>query len=517
MYFNRQKNPIWANKGDVIWIKGALERRGYSIWFDEERMPEVGDIYDDMWEGISRSKVVCPFLSVHYELSPNSKNCKRELETAADLKQSIVPIRLDCGPFKWARVITAGLLFVDFSDKSHDRNKKMDELVNRIVSGLEELKQLLDPTDIVKMENVVEEVNRKRLPGTREWLLQDVKDWAEDSGASSIFWLVALAGAGKSVVAASAINELQAVLGAFFVCKTDQSDRNDPFRLVRTLAYQIALKFDVVAQHIYELEEVEPGFIGKLNVSRAFKNLVVDPLTKLQSQNTNEQGRADFLYALGNITLPKNVKLLVTSRPESDIPEALQHFAPYEILLDETRNQTDLLLFAKDRMTRKFSKSTDEKNQSRAKDLAGQSHGLFMWLYLASEEIRKASNGKMALARLLEGGKVSADCAMDDMYKRALSSAFEGEGDDDQDWSDNFRLVVGAIVTVRVPLDVGTLSHLLELDENTVENTLGRIASLLYIADDQVRVVHKSFADFLTDPKRCTDPRFQIDQTVHNQ
>ncbi|KAJ3247945.1 hypothetical protein HK104_007761, partial [Borealophlyctis nickersoniae] len=106
---------------------------------------------------------------------------------------------------------------------------------------------------------------------------------------------------------------------------------------------------------------------------------------------------------------------------------------------------------------------------------------------------------------------------MDVMYGRALSSAFEGEGDDDEDWSENFRLVLGAIVTVPVPIDVGTLSHLLELDEDTVENTLGRIASLLYIADDQVRVVHKSFADFLTDPKRCTDPRFQIDQTVHNQ
>ncbi|KAJ3282897.1 hypothetical protein HK104_010657 [Borealophlyctis nickersoniae] len=106
---------------------------------------------------------------------------------------------------------------------------------------------------------------------------------------------------------------------------------------------------------------------------------------------------------------------------------------------------------------------------------------------------------------------------MDVMYGRALSSAFEGEGDDDEDWSENFRLVVGAIVTVRVPIDVGTLSHLLELDEATVENALGRIASLLCIADDQVRVVHKSFADFLMDPKRCTDPRYQIDKTVHNQ
>ncbi|KAJ3279942.1 hypothetical protein HK104_001056, partial [Borealophlyctis nickersoniae] len=209
----------WANKDDVLWIKGALERRGYSIWFDEEQMPEVGDIYDGMWEGISKSKVVCPFLSVHYE---NSENCKRELKLAADLKRMIVPIRLDCGPFTWAHAITAGLLYVDFSDKSHDKNEKMDELVNLIVSALreqqtsvpptssnppttmpvtpviskEELKQLLDPTDIVNMENDVEEVNRKRLPGTREWLLQDVKDWAEDSGASSIFWLVALAGAG---------------------------------------------------------------------------------------------------------------------------------------------------------------------------------------------------------------------------------------------------------------------------------------------------------------------------------
>ncbi|KAJ3042401.1 hypothetical protein HDV00_007357 [Rhizophlyctis rosea] len=56
----------WPNKPQVAAIKDALVARGYRVWYDENRMGEVGHILDGMEEGLTESKVVCVFLSVPY-------------------------------------------------------------------------------------------------------------------------------------------------------------------------------------------------------------------------------------------------------------------------------------------------------------------------------------------------------------------------------------------------------------------------------------------------------------------
>ncbi|KAJ3031301.1 hypothetical protein HDV00_008391 [Rhizophlyctis rosea] len=544
---------------------------GYTVWLDKEQMARVGNIYDGMLDGLSRSKVICAFLSTAYEASAN---CKRELQFAADLKLPIIPIRVDCGPFTWSHLLTSGKLYVELWDRPCQDNGspafsgKMEQLENLIRGELAkqanshqhcpvapapainpgttpapaeeapavskaQLKAILDPSDVLMMENDVEEVSRKRLRGTREWLLKDVKDWATGGKTSPVMWVAASAGAGKSVVAASAIVELRSeekrsdlVLGGFFICKADRADRNDPSRLVRTIAYQIASTFPTIAEHVNGLEADEPGFAKKLNVARAFQLLVIDPLTKVQPTkpiiivldaldecgSPESPDRAALLHSIGNTSLPDHVKLLITSRAETDINSELQTYVPYKIELDEERNQADLLLFAKDRMSVKFRTAKLEVMEERAHALVERSHGLFIWLYLACEEIRRAVDGTKAYGFLVSGERVgSADRMMDQMYTRTLGRAFDGvDHYDDEGWLEAFRRILGAIITVRVPLDGVALADLLECSEDTVINVLSRINSLLYIADDQIRVVHKSFADFLVNPKRCTDPRFFV-------
>ncbi|KAJ3033250.1 hypothetical protein HK097_004923, partial [Rhizophlyctis rosea] len=105
---------------------------------------------------------------------------------------------------------------------------------------------------------------------------------------------------------------------------------------------------------------------------------------------------------------------------------------------------------------------------------------------------------------------------MDQMYSRTLGKAFEGE-DDMEGWCANLHAVMNVIVTVRVPLGMEALADMVGMDVETVAETLSKIASLLYIADNQIRVIHKSLADFLLDPKRCTDSRFSINRDESNQ
>jgi hypothetical protein len=95
-----------------------------------------------------------------------------------------------------------------------------------------------------------------------------------------------------------------------------------------------------------------------------------------------------------------------------------------------------------------------------------------------------------------------------------------GVDDEDEDEiHSRFKTVVGAVLLVFNPLSVGALSDLLKVP--TISTTLRSLHSLLLVPDpekteDPIRAFHKSFPDFLTDPKRCKDERFFVEPKVHH-
>ncbi|KAJ3029133.1 hypothetical protein HDV00_009722 [Rhizophlyctis rosea] len=508
-----------------------------------------------MFDGLSRSKVVCAFLSRYYE---NSARCKRELCFAADREMPIVPTRLDCGPFTWSSILTAGSLYVDFSEGSTNRDQRIAELVTNIHFGIErhgrissrqlpfappqpteygtkrnaQLSALLKPTNVNKLEHDIDEVHRRSMPGTREWLLQDVRRWAHDSfeHSASVFWLAGLEGTGKTVIAAHVINQFRdmPVLGGYFMCSADRADRNNPIELIHTIAYPLAIKFPSIATHLLELQKTEPDVFTTVEVSRAFEKLIVSPLSELQSVTSSKvvvvldaldecgspssTDRRDFLWALGNVTLPSNLKIFITSRPEIDIRGALTSLQPYEINLDQERNEADLFLFASSILAHKFGQTSREEKDKLLRTMVDKSQGSFLWLYLGTEVVRKAADGVGALKLLGNQGHKSADWAVDGMYSTVLGDAIYRRGDN-MKWCQQFRLVIGAIVRIRFPLGLHDLAWLLDLDIDIVEDMLRLVDSLIHIADDQIRPIHRSFGEFMVDLDRCGDLRVAIDSS----
>ena len=94
-----------------------------------------------------------------------------------------------------------------------------------------------------------------------------------------------------------------------------------------------------------------------------------------------------------------------------------------------------------------------------------------------------------------------------------------------------FLRVVGATITVRAPLCVTALAQIVDMKEKRVEIALRYLHSVIVVPpsdtpDVPLRVLHKSFVDFLTDKNRCvdgnaidksnaTDMRFFIDTPDH--
>ena len=66
-----------------------------------------------MAEAVENSCAVCCFITPEYQ---ESKYCKMELEYAHELEKPIIPCRLeDFQPRRWLGILTAGLIFYDFS------------------------------------------------------------------------------------------------------------------------------------------------------------------------------------------------------------------------------------------------------------------------------------------------------------------------------------------------------------------------------------------------------------------
>jgi len=88
---------------------------------------------------------------------------------------------------------------------------------------------------------------------------------------------------------------------------------------------------------------------------------------------------------------------------------------------------------------------------------------------------------------------------------------------DDEELHSSFRTIVGAVSLVLNPLSVRALSDLLKVFD--IPSTLRSLHSLLLVPISDaapVHVFHKSFPDFLTDPKRCEDKRFFVEPTDHH-
>jgi len=112
-------------------------------------------------------------------------------------------------------------------------------------------------------------------------------------------------------------------------------------------------------------------------------------------------------------------------------------------------------------------------------------------------------------------GRSGIDLLYTQVLEQAVKSMYTT---DDEELHSSFRTVVGAVLLVFNPLSVKAFSDLLKVSD--ISTTLRSLHSLLLVPTSNmapIRIFHKSFPDFLTDPERCTDHRFFIDPLVHHR
>jgi hypothetical protein len=380
------------------------------------------------------------------------------------------------------------------------------------------------------------------LPGTRTDILRSITDWAHSTSVEKrLLWLKGLAGSGKSTLSTTIAHALQerGRLGAFVFFSRDVEERNQPANVIRTLAYQLASFSPVIRTAIAQAIDTTPR-ITQSALRFQFTKLLIEPLRNLPAtegpvviilDGLDECGSAEDRKALlsllsaESIHLPSVVRILITSRDERDIRCALEvqsHVLIRELHLASENNMNDILHFFRNRLAEIRSTNIslqlahDWPGDSAIFALNERAAGLFIWASTACRFIEGYNPRRNLNVVLLGGMSTKAHSALDTLYRTALESAVKDMWDDEY-FRIDFCSIMGTILVARNPISDKTIDTLLSL-ETPSRDIISRLGCVLHWSETGlVRILHPSFADFLSDRLRCGSDLWHVDTLLHNR
>jgi hypothetical protein len=383
------------------------------------------------------------------------------------------------------------------------------------------------------------------LKGTRKEVLQEIENWSTSNQGQHVFWLNGLAGTGKTTIAQTfaEISFADGRLGASFFCSRDFEARNNLKAIFPTLAFQLAYQYPLFRKELLQVLKAHPH-VDQESLCSQMEKLIVGPfrsthistliiIDALDECKDKEPASAILSILSCCVDRIPNVKFFITGRPEPRIRSGfrLKSLLPItEVLkLHEVKPEamnSDIGLFFQTQLAnlvenRSDCNSTEDwPSSSDIEILCKKAAGFFIYASTVVKFIASEMNPPAEMLTLITSLPQSTAkegmAGVDQLYIQVLKQAFQDVHADDSQQYFRFKTVVGTVLLVFNPLSVKALSDLLRVPATS---TIRPLHSLLLIpdsAEDPVHIYHKSFPDFLTDPKRCRDQQFFVDPMVHH-
>ena len=371
------------------------------------------------------------------------------------------------------------------------------------------------------------------MKGTRREVLFQLEQWSRDEEDKRIFWLNGLAGTGKSTIAQTFAEMCFAdgKLGASFFCSQDFEDRSNLRSIFPSLAFQLA--------HQHFRQELLPVLtrspdVGQEALCSQMEKLIVGPFQATQIKTLvvidalgecrDEEPASALLSILSRYmdNIP-SVKFFITGRPEPRIRSGfrLESLHPHTDILklhevEPSLVDSDIRLFLKAQfleITKNRSDCSFEEDWPSPQNLdilCKKAAGFFIYASTVAKFIASYHHPPDEALDLIVSlpqdtfheGKLGIDL----LYTQVLSQAFPNVGIHNFNLYSCFKSVVGAVVHIFHPLSINTLSDLLGNcgSPSKISSSLQTLHSVFLVpesTEDPVRIFHKSFPDFLTDPQ----------------
>src|SRR5579872_5548241 len=374
------------------------------------------------------------------------------------------------------------------------------------------------------------------LKGTRVDILQQLEEWLDDEQSQRVFWLNGLAGTGKSTIAQTfaQITFSQGRLGASFFCSRDFEARSNIQAIFPTLAFQLAYQYPLFREQLLRVLRANPG-IGKESLCSQMERVIVGPfkatnistliiIDALDECKDTEPASAILSILSRYVDEIPNIKFFVTGRPEPRIRsgfrlESLQPITEVFRLHEVEKSSVDhdIKLFFRTKLAEVAKTQTgcnigqDWPSSSQIDILCQKAGGFFIYASTVIKFVASKNRSPTAqLDRIISLPQSTAHegrYGIDVLYTQVLEEAVDDVDIYDEDRKEiysQFRTLVGAVVLVFNPLSVTALSDLLCISNpSIILNSLHSVLLVPMQSEDLIKPFHKSFPDFMTDPRRC--------------
>ncbi|TFK97743.1 hypothetical protein BDV98DRAFT_607426 [Pterulicium gracile] len=380
-------------------------------------------------------------------------------------------------------------------------------------------------------QSVAEEVPKRSgcTPGTRLGVLGKIADWINDTASPPIFWLAGPAGTGKSTIAYSVCEQFskpnvhgaQPYLAASFFCSRQSPTLRLLGNVIPTLAYQLARRSPSFARALESdpIKVYTPSSqMTELFVKpwQDFSNtpaaqsppllVVVDALDEIEGQD-GITFLKDLVTATNNAKDGlKGLKILVTSRPHSDIRD-LAHSFPIDNIyhletIDKDDARNDIATFFRNKLP-----DIDHWGRNELDTLLDRADGLFIYAATIWRQIVPNPSNPPTRKKLQSiTQKIAADedrfsgGGMDSLYQQIVEEAIEAAGISREE----ALAVVHSVILAQRPLSLREIDQLAGVDDfEGVHRTIQSLHAVIRISDNgHIFTYHKSFPDFMLDGNR---------------
>ncbi|KDQ09285.1 hypothetical protein BOTBODRAFT_117335, partial [Botryobasidium botryosum FD-172 SS1] len=427
----------------------------------------------------------------------------------------------------------------DLKDSFRNRSLAHITLITARVSNRVEKMYLMGQLTPVDMETF--DLPRCQ-PGTRSSEIQAITEWVMDPDASQrILWLPGPAGFGKSTLSTTLADTFAGLrrLGAFLFFNRDVEDRSAPSRVVKTLAYQLALFDHRIAEKVSKLLDESP-YMTRAHVRSQFSQLIVKSLCSVDMLDDDgplilildaldECGNAESRHSLLSTLvdesqhLPSCVRILITSRPSDDIANAFDN-QPHirchnlEITAENSKDVKAFLCHSMAKIVkskRHLALDAQWPGCPVLKVLTTHAGGLFIWADTAVKYMDDGINPVQRLDTLVNG--VTPKDRVDSLSQLYTTVLHACQKWDDEEFCSAFCKLFGAILVARLPLPPSAMDSLLGFPPNwSLQMTSYFRAVLIEEPTGAIRIIHPSFYDFLTGQGQASSPWY-INAKLHNK
>ncbi|KAJ7613097.1 hypothetical protein FB45DRAFT_1009100 [Roridomyces roridus] len=372
--------------------------------------------------------------------------------------------------------------------------------------------------------------------------LSEIVEWAEATPLDStptVFWISGSACSGKSTLATTLADILifeRKHLGAFVFFNRDVEERTNPSAMIHTMAHRLARFSPDIRHEIAQVFEEDPDIIHQ-SLRVQFDRLLLKPFLALAGHckpviliidalDEAAKGpiRDEFLSTLasGLSKFPPFVRVIITSRRDGDISRYLS-MVPFvqEHDLNATAGVDDDIRLYITACLREVQQNLDHDlppawpTEIQIHQLVERATGLFIWASVACTYIG-AVDPISCIAELCDSTAYRhADRSLDRLYDKTLTAAGQWEM---LAFAANVHKILSAVIMTRNPLSSTSIAELFQIPLTVVSKVVSNLCSVLMVeSGGNIRIVHPSFADYLTNGNRCSPnaPWF-LDETAGN-